>query len=409
MLETTVAGEPAGEFARRLLATDFLLWSPNIQAEAFLNWDRIWATRRIAKGKPKPLPRRPDLPDFTFDNHGAVRTIEDLMRWEFVSGLLVVKDGEVRLERYGMGLDPKRCWQSSSMVKSLASILVGMAVHDGAIKGIDQDVVDYIPELKETAYDGVTIRHLLLMASGVYWTEITDDLTTDVTAHYIRPIAQRRPNYIIEYLKTRARADPPGARFYYNSSDTYLLSLVLSRATGVTVADYCSEKLWKPMGFEQDGFFMLDAENGHEVTGSCCGASLRDYARWGLLMLADGIVDGVRILPEGWVRESTRPASPGFEFYQDGNRGKNSPERKSRFKGYGFLWWIREDGDYQALGSFGQWIYVSPANNVVVVILGAIPRHVYMTSDELALHKDTSHAGSEMRLDFTEAVMNRVV
>jgi CubicO group peptidase (beta-lactamase class C family) len=403
-MQKTVDGEPVDQFMRRHLAGDFLLWSPNIQAEAFLNWNRIWATRTIRRGTPKPLSIAARPLDIGFESAGKSYTIDDLIRWEFVSGLLLVKDGEIKLERYAQGLSPERCWQSSSMVKSLAAILIGAAVQDGAIKSIAQPITDYLPEFKSTAYEGVTILDLLHMASGVAWVENTDDLKTDVAEHYIKVIAARRPDYILNYLKTRLRANPHGSQFYYNTGDTFLLSHILSRATGKNVSDYCSEKLWKPMGFEQDGFFILDSDDGHEVVGSCCGASLRDYARWGLFMLADGVIDGKRVVPEGWVKASTSPTAPNFAFDFGGERGI-AGGADTAFQGYGYLWWVRHGGDYQALGSYGQWIYVSPANNTVAVILGAVPRHVYMTPEEVALHRNSSHCGSEMRLDFITAAM----
>jgi CubicO group peptidase (beta-lactamase class C family) len=403
-MTTPTTTEPTEHFLRRHLGGDFLLWSPNIQAEGFLNWDKIWATRTIKRGTPKPLPHAGKQLDVTFDSHGATRTIDELMRWEFVSGLLIVKDGEIKLERYAKGLSPERCWQSSSMVKSLAAILIGAAAHDGSIAAIEQPITDYLPELAGSAYEGVTIRDLLHMASGVSWVENTDDLKTDVAEHYIKVIAARTPGYIVNYLKTRPRANPRGTQFYYNTGDTFLLSHILSRATGMTVSDYCSDKLWQPMGFEQHGFFILDCDDGHEVVGSCCGASLRDYARWGLFMLADGVIDGKRVVPEGWVKASTSPTAPNFAFDFGGERGV-AGGADSAYKGYGYLWWVRENGDYQALGSYGQWIYVSPANNTVAVILGAVPRHIYMTPEEVALHRNSSHCGSEMRLDFIKAAM----
>lgn len=404
-MQKTVDGESVDQFIRRHMAGDFLLWSPNIQAEAFLNWDRIWATRTIARGTPQPLAVAAQPLDITFESQGKTHTIDDLMRWDFVSGLLVVKDGEIKLERYAKGLTADRCWQSSSMVKSLAAILIGAAIQDGAIRSVEQKITDYLPDFAGTSYDGVTIKDLLHMASGVEWVENTDDLNTDVAEHYIKVIAARTPDYILNYLKTRPRANPSGTQYYYNTGDTFLLSHILSRATGKTVAEYCSEKLWKPMGFEQDGYFILDSDDGHEVVGSCCGASTRDYARWGLFMLADGVIDGKRVVPEGWVKACTSPTAPNFAFDFGGERGV-AGGADTAFDGYGYLWWVRPDGDYQALGSYGQWIYVSPKNNTVAVILGAVPRHVYMTPDELALHRNSSHSGSNMRLDFIKAAMD---
>jgi CubicO group peptidase (beta-lactamase class C family) len=395
--------ETAERFAARLLAGDFLLWSPNIQAEAFLNWPLIWATRRIAKGAARPLPFARTNHELTFMSGDAERTIADLMQLEFLSGLLVIKDGVIHIERYAMGLNPDRLWQSSSMVKSIASVLVGAAVADGAIASLDQPVVSYLPELKRSSYDGVTVRHLLTMTSGVEWSEETGDPQSDVTENYIKLIAARRPNAVIDVLKRRPSASRPGTQYYYNSADTFLLGPILTRATALNVAAYCSEKLWVPLGCEQDGFFMLDSDDGMEVLGSCSGATLRDYGRIGLLMLADGIASGKRIVPEGWVEQSTRPVAPGFAYDFEGKRPYGAAGPRSRFEGYGCLWWAYKNGDFQALGAFGQWIYVSPAEKLVVVMLGAVPRTAYMTAEQFRLHRETGHSGSRMRLDFIVA------
>jgi CubicO group peptidase (beta-lactamase class C family) len=149
---------------------------------------------------------------------------------------------------------------------------------------------------------------------------------------------------------------------------------------------------------------MLDADDGTEVMGSCSGATLRDYGRWGLFMLADGIIDGKLVVPEGWIAESTRAVSPRFAYDFDGKRAYGSAGPNSRFEGYGYLWWVHRNGDFQALGAFGQWIYVNPRDKLVVVMLSAVPRHVYMTPEQLAQHRDTGHSGSRMRLDFIGAV-----
>jgi len=405
----TVDGEPVLNFLRRHLAGDFLLWSPNIQSEAFLNWDRIWASRTIEAGEARPFGAGDAVTDnYTFESRGHTLTLDGLMEKEYLSGLLVIKDGDIRLERYARGLDVDRPWQSSSMVKSLASILVGAAIHDGFLSGVEERIVDHLPELKGTPYDDVRIVDLLQMASGIDWVENTDDLTTDVADHYIKQIAAREPGYVLDYLSTRGRANPVGTQFYYNTGDTLLLSYILSRVTGKSVAEYCSDRFWKPMGCENDGFFMLESDDGQEVIGSCCGATLRDYARWGTLMLADGVAaDGQRILPEGWVAESTAASAPNFAFDFGGERAVAS-EGESAIQGYGYLWWVMGNGDYAALGSYGQWIFISPDNNTVVVMLGAIPRHPYMTPEELEIHGDSSHLGSVMRSDFAKAVSAKV-
>jgi len=213
------------EFLARLLGGDFLLWSPNIQAEGFLNWHRIFATRTIAHGTQKPLARSAIELDITYEHNGEQWGIDDLMRDEHVSGLLVVKDETIMLERYAMGLTADGRWQSSSMVKSLTSCLIGAAIHDGLIASVDDPVTHYLDDFAGTAYQDVTIRHLLTMSSGIEWSENTDDLHSDVAENYIKVIAARTRGGITEYLKTRALAVAPGTQYYYNTGDTFLLGL----------------------------------------------------------------------------------------------------------------------------------------------------------------------------------------
>jgi CubicO group peptidase (beta-lactamase class C family) len=385
----------------RLLGADFLLWSPNVQAEGFLHWDRIFATRRIPRGeRVSKFKRAARELDVRFLDQGRSCGIDDLMRDEHLSGLLVVRDGEILLERYALGLSPERRWQSSSMVKSLASSLVGAALHDGIIGSLDDRMTKFLPDFTGTAYEGVTIRHLLNMTGGIDWTEDYEDLNSDVARHYIKPIAERQPGYIARYLKTLKRIDPPGTQFYYNTGDTFLLSLVLAKATGRTVADYCAEKIWGPAGMEQDGYFMLESDDGQEITGSCCGASLRDYGRFGELMRNDGVTaDGVRVLPKGWTAEATAPSAPNFHK----DIGARPRLDTSAFTGYGYLWWVHHPGSFMALGAYGQWIHVEPADGMVFVMVGAMPREVYMDPKEPAANERGSQHGGPRRFAFIEA------
>lgn len=386
----------------RLLGGDFLLWSPNIQAEGFLHWDRIFATRRVPRApKASVLPTGTGVLDVRFADQGRNCTTDDLMRDEHLSGLLVLHHGKIVLERYALGLDPTQRWQSSSMVKSIASTLIGAALHDGLIKSLDDPMTRYLPDFAGSAYEGVSIRHLLNMTSGIDWTEDYEDLRADVAEHYIKPIAERRAGYIRAYLKTLKRIDPPGTQFYYNTGDTFLLSLVLSSVTGKTVADYCAEKIWGPCGMEVDGYFMLESDDGDEITGSCCGASLRDYGRFGQLMLNDGVAsDGTRVLPVGWTALATAPSAPNFHK----DIGARPRLDTSAFSGYGYLWWVHHPGSFMALGAYGQWIHVEPAHGLVFVMVGAMPREVFMRADEPASREKGSQHGGPRRFAFIEAV-----
>lgn len=400
------SGEEHVRWLQRLLGADFLLWSPNIQAEGFLHWDEIFATRVVkAPATPTPLPRAAREIDITFDDNGRTCTIDDLFVDEHLSGLLVLKDGEIVLERYALGLSPEGRWQSSSMVKSITSTLIGAAIHDGLIPDIDTPAKTFVPELADTAYDDVTIKHLLQMSSGVSWTEDYEDLRADVAEGYIKPIAERRAGSILAHLLTATKLFSPGTHYYYNTGDTFLLSLILSRATGTTVSDYASEKLWKPLGMEQDGYFMLESDDGQEITGSCCGAGLRDYGRFGLFMANDGVAGDVRILPEGWVAEATAPSAPEFHY----DWGTRPHLDVSSYTGYGYLWWVPEPGAFEALGAYGQWIYVVPGEGLVFVLIGAMPRPGYMHPDEPAAKEPGSEHGGSRRLGFIRAVRDSFI
>lgn len=387
----------------RLLGADFLLWTPHVQKQGYLNWEKIFATRPIRAVAPSSLVEAKGCfePRYTFS--GRAGSVDDLMRNEHLSGLLVLHRGEILLERYGLGLTREGRWQSSSVVKSLASILVGAAMHDGLIRSLDDLVTDFVPELVSApAYEGVTLRHLLMMSSGVDFSEDYEDLNSDVVRRYMRPIAERRPGAVLEGLRDSRRIAAPGERFAYNTGDTYLLGIVLSRVTGGSVAEYCSRRVWGPMGMEQDGYFTLDSDEGIEVMGSCCGATLRDYGRLGQLMLNDGVaLNGDRVLPVGWVSESTAPSAPAFQFDLWEDRGAG-------FQGYGYLWWVLRPGTYSAIGVYGQWIHVIPEQDLVFVMIGAMPREVYMDPSEPAAQSRGNQHGSLERVAFIEAVAAHV-
>jgi CubicO group peptidase (beta-lactamase class C family) len=405
-MTSQMSNESREHWLARLLGTDFLLWSPNIQPEGFLHWDRIFATRPIRHSQPVfELPRAAKELDVRYEDQGQDCDVADLMRDEHLSGLIVLKNGEILIERYALGLTPELRWQSSSMVKSLTSTLIGAAVHDGLISSLDDEVTHFLPDFLGTGYEGVTVRHLLTMTSGIDWTEDYEDMNADVQKHYIKPIAARERGHIERHLKTLKRIYEPGTQYYYNSGDTFLLSLILSKVTGKTVADYCAEKIWASCGMEQDGYFMLDADGGQEITGSCCGASLRDYARFGLLMLNDGVSPaGNRILPQGWTQAATAPSAPNFHK----DIGERPRLDTSAFSGYGHLWWVHHPGSFMALGAYGQWIHVEPKQGLVFVMVGAMPREAYMNPDEPAAQEIGSQHGGPRRFAYIAAIQRAI-
>jgi CubicO group peptidase (beta-lactamase class C family) len=240
-----------------------------------------------------------------------------------------------------------------------------VAIRNGHLASLDEPVTAHLPELVGSAYDGVTLRHLLQMASGVTW---NPDLANKASDTYQLPAVERRGGFgaLLEFMAAKPRAARPGQKFIYNTADADLAGAVLYRATKRSLADYLTEFVWQPFGMEADAHWITMRGEGIEHGDCCLSATLRDYARLGLFALREGAGrDGVRLLPDGWMAESTQP-SPAFP-------------------GYGYYWWLRKGGGYFASGSFGQHIEVDPSARMVVAIQSYWPAAY---NDELISHND---------------------
>jgi CubicO group peptidase (beta-lactamase class C family) len=272
-----------------------------------------------------------------------------------------------------------------SMAKSLSTTLVGAAIHAGAIGSVDDPLTRFLPQLAGTAYDGVSIRHVLQMTSGVQW----NDTHTDPRSERRRMLElqiEQRPDAILRYLSQLPRVAAPGAVWNYSTGETHVIGAVLRAATGRWAADYLSEKIWSRLGMESDASWWLEAPAGLEVAGSGVSATLRDYGRFGLFMLDDGVISGERVLPVGWVQEATAPQKIG-----------------GRRVDYGYMWWpvagndgSFADGAFSARGVFGQFLYVNPRRQVVIVVWSArskpkgaeaIPDNAFFNAVVEALHR----------------------
>ncbi len=330
--------------------TRFLFWEPEQKVAGFRNIASIFPTRAIeAGGDVLQLPEA-DAPvaDLRYEFEGETLDIDDFMDRHHVVGLIAIQDGRVVLERYAAGNDETSLWVSFSVAKSVVAMLVGAAIADGYIESVDEPITAYLPRLKGSAYDDVTIGNLLQMASGVAWNEDYADPASDVNT---------MPQHLVDLygmLSTKPRVAPPGEKFNYNTAETNLVGAVLRAAIGNNLATYLTHKVWQPFGMEADANWLTHGPGGGELGGCCINATLRDYARIGLFALADGtLADGTRVLPEGWMQASTAP-SQGFE-------------------GYGYLWWLWPEGQYRALGIFGQTIAVDPKRRTVIVTHSAWP------------------------------------
>ncbi|MBW6397504.1 beta-lactamase family protein [Roseomonas sp. HJA6] len=345
---------PAGE--------DFLLLPPTQQPVAYAHVGSIFATRTIHRGaRPRPLLRGPEIaPRYRRGN--AVLGLEDFLRRSQVAGLIVLQDGVIRLERYGLGLTETTRWTTMSTVKSLTATLVGVALAEGRIGSLEETVSAHLPALRGSAYDAVTIRHLMTMSSGVRWSEDYTDRQSEVN-RYSKSIGDKVPGGVLALMRSLPPEAPPGSRFAYCTGDTYVLGCLVSAVMGEGLAATMSRAIWGPAGMEADAFYTLESEDGQEIGGSRAGIVLRDFARFGQFILEDGIAGDRRILPEGWVAQAgTRhfaldPATTSYGA-----------------DGYGYSWWIDPDGAMVAVGFAGQSLYVNRATGTVIVTLSCWPQ-----------------------------------
>jgi CubicO group peptidase (beta-lactamase class C family) len=330
---------------------------------------------------PRDLPRGREIAP-VYAAGGREHEVASFMDRNVVVGILVIHRGRIVLERYGLGLQEHDRWSTMSTVKSMTAMLVGAAVHDGVIKSIDDPLTDYLPALRRSAYEGVTLRHVMTMSSGVRWTEVYPDRNSDVN-RYSKSLADKVPDGVLKMMASLPRAHPPGSTFLYNSGDTFLLGAALTRAVGKPLADYMSEKVWQPAGMECDAFYTLESDGGQEIGGSRAGMVLRDFGRFAEFVRNDGVTDGTRVLPEGWVDAA---ATPAFKV-----PAPVVPD----ITHYGYSWWLG-DGVMAAIGHAGQRIDIYRNEDLSVVTLAALPQPPYVPA--------TDHDRRAEIVTFTQAV-----
>ncbi|MBP8309556.1 MAG: serine hydrolase [Burkholderiaceae bacterium] len=362
--------DPRPAIAREHLprAEEFLRWPPGLQAYGYRIVDKLFASRTVPRGPAaRALPRGAEISP-VYDAGGTPGGVAEFFDRNTVAGLLVLRDGRVVLERYGLGLRESDRWSTMSTIKSMTAMLVGVALADGSLPSLDVPVVRFLPALAGSAYDRVTVRHLLTMSSGVRWTEVYPDRDSDVN-RYSRSLANQVPGGVFEIMRALPAAHAPGAVWCYNSGDTYLLGAVISAATGRRLADYMAERIWQPAGMEFDAFYTIESPDGQEIGGSRAGMALRDFGRFAQLVADDGLVDGRRLLPAGWVDEVARPA------YALPPETLAMPAVQAlRLGSYGYSWWLNTDGAMIARGFAGQFLYIDRARRLVAVCLAAFPQ-----------------------------------
>lgn len=315
-----------------------------------LNDYKIFANRAIKTGTYQPWVKSPDYNKKT-PSQASLQKIKSYKTVAF----LVLENSSIKYERYWDNYSDSSKSNSFSMAKSVISLLIGAAIDEGKIKSVDQKVAEFLPQFKAGLDAELTIRHLLNMSSGLNWDESYAGPTSITTKAYYGKSLEK----IVQQMKV---VDKPGKRNNYQSGNTQVLAFLLEKATGKTIADYASEKLWKPLGARHEAFWSLDKEGGHEKAYCCFNSNARDFARLGQLVLLKGRWQGRQVISEKYITEATTPAK---EIKAEASNKANNY--------YGFQFWILEYKGFKIpymRGILGQYIFVIPQKNAVVVRLG---------------------------------------
>lgn len=349
------------------------MFSGNSQLETFRSMHKIFPVSTMkASPQPRPFPQGVPLvmPEI-YTHEGSDRSVEGFIDSTDTVALLVIHKGQMRLERYRHTGSPTTTWTSMSVAKSFTSAALGIAFGEGRFGGVDEVVSDYLPELRGSAYDGVSIKDVLQMSSGARWNEDYSDPDSDIN-RFIAIHAQG--GSFGKMAESLVRQREPGTYNLYNSIDTHVLGMLLKKVTGEPIRDYVERKLWHPLGMQDDAHWLIDSE-GMEMAYGGLNATARDYAKLGELYLLKGRWNGEQIVPESWVEASLIPDAPHLI---PGDHGLSD----TAF-GYGYQWWLMDgdEGEYSAIGVYNQFVFVNPKRDLVIVKLSASPKYG-QTNDE---------------------------
>jgi CubicO group peptidase (beta-lactamase class C family) len=363
---STSAPAPAEEFP---VGNKSSMWADPYLVGSYRHMGEIYASRPVPRsGSVSDLPAGEPLSLDSFPVGGHRVTLEDFVGRARTTGLIALKNGKVVLDRYWHGADATSHFASWSVAKSFVSTLVGFAVGDGLIRSLEDPVTDYLPELKGSGYDGVPIKAILQMSSGVAFKENYEDSNASDALRLWNAVLQHNDRRLSDFAIDARRESEPFARFSYKSIDSLVLGLLVARVTGKNLSTDLAEKIWGPLGMEDDASWLTEGRRdvALEAPFCCLNARLRDYARFGQFMLQGGAWNGKQLLPVGWVAEATRPDRSQVAF---GALHSGSP------MGYQYQWWALPGPDHAfvAEGINGQFIYVNPGQKLVVVMTAVWP------------------------------------
>ena len=315
-----------------------------------------------SSGPVYPLQEPKESFTVNYTYHDQSYTLEDYYERNGVLGFLILKDDQIILERYFHDTDKKSRFLSMSVQKSMTSTLVGIALEEGLIASIDDPVTKYLPGLSESGYNRVNLKDVLMMATGIEANE--NSLDPQSSIHRFNAMTLTGVPSFYDYIKS-LKANPnvkPGTVFDYQTVNTEVLGLIIEKVSGKRLNEYMQEKLWSKIGAESDAFIWRAKEQPDQGAYGCLCATLRDYGRFGLMMMNDGVLNGNRAVGSSWVAQATAP--------------QQYTAQPPTSVGYGYQWWIPHgnDGAYQANGIFGQTVYVNPVKHIVIVEMSAWPQ-----------------------------------
>ena len=341
----------------------------------FLNMDKIFPTREIKASKnPKPLKRNIKTLPETFFFEGEEKNLQEYLDYFWSDGMIVLHKNEMVYENYWLGNNENKRHISWSVAKSFISALVGIAYEEGLIDSLDDPVTKYLDDFKETGYDGVTIKDILQMSSGVLFNEDYADNDSDIN-RFGRAVATGTS--MRDFSKTLTREREPGTYMHYVSINTQVLGFLLQEVTNKSISQYLYDKIWNPLGMEDSAYFILDDVKDEFALGGL-NATLRDYAKFGLLYLQNGRWNDNQIISKQWIEDSH--STDGIHLVPGERETSSNPW------GYGYQWWVPgfPDTDYTASGVYNQYIYIDPLSEIVI----AKTSSNYKYTSELQMSKD---------------------
>jgi len=355
---------------------DMLSWDQKTRVIGFRNSYRQYHgdVFHTLGAKALPLPPAPGkMPPARYTLDGHSYGLHDYLRHEQVTGLLILKNGRIAYEYYGSGNTEKTLWTSRSVAKSIVSILVGMAIKEGFIASVEDPIIRYLPELKGTAWNDVTLRVLLQHGSGVAWNEHYADPSSDFAKLTHCEAGPDAYACVLQLVSSLARKPDvkPGEVWSYNTGGAWLVGRVLEQATGMSIAHYLETRLWSRFAMQSDGVWEALVPNKVDMGGHGFNATLRDWGRFGLFVAAGGkLSNGAELLPPDWMTQSTTWSKAR------GSVTSATPEGQ-----YGYQWWFvapdpsrgatqateTAKQSFWAEGIYGQSIAINPSEHLVMV------------------------------------------